>query len=84
MADIRACSGVDIVADLEDKLPFDDCSFGLIYSNQVLEHGTTSSLINESYRILKPGGRFVANVPYFKSSWAIADPTHVRRFCILL
>jgi hypothetical protein len=31
---------------------------------------------------LRPGGVLVAHVPYFRSSWAHIDPTHVRSFTI--
>ena len=75
--------GVDVVADLSQRLPFEDDEFDLVYSNQVLEHvPNLLGLIDETYRILKPGGTFIAHVPYFRSSWAAVDPTHVRQFTI--
>src|SRR5205823_9983141 len=30
----------------------------------------------------RPGGFMVAHVPYFRSSWAAIDPTHVRQFTL--
>ncbi len=75
--------GVDIVADLGKTLPFKDGEFDVIYSNQVLEHvDNLIGLVEEINRILKPGGMLVAHVPYFRSSWASIDPTHVRQFTI--
>jgi 2-polyprenyl-3-methyl-5-hydroxy-6-metoxy-1,4-benzoquinol methylase len=75
--------GVDIVADLNQTLPIEDESFEFVYSNQVLEHvENLIGLVYEVHRILKPGGTFLAHVPYFRSSWAYIDPTHVRCFTI--
>ena len=74
---------VDVVCDLNERLPFNDGEFEVIYSNQVLEHVPNMiSLIEEVHRILVPGGLMVAHVPYFRSSWAAIDPTHVRNFTL--
>lgn len=75
--------GVDIVCDLNERFPFDDKEFEVVYSNQVLEHVPNMiGLIEEIHRILVPGGLMVAHVPYFRSSWAAVDPTHVRNFTV--
>ncbi|MBO6538842.1 MAG: class I SAM-dependent methyltransferase [Rhizobiaceae bacterium] len=75
--------GVDVVADLDKPLPFEEGEFDVVYSNQVYEHiSDLIKLITEVHRILKPGGFMVASVPYFRSSWAAIDPTHVRQFTI--
>jgi SAM-dependent methyltransferase len=81
--DQRAHEGVDIVADLNQRLPIDDASYDIVHADQVLEHiPNLIGLIHEIHRILKPGGSLVAHVPYFRSSWAHIDPTHVRSFTI--
>lgn len=81
--DFLELPGVDVIADLNGKLPFEDNSFEVVYSNQVFEHiQNLIGLIEECHRILKPGGLLVAHVPYFRSSWAAIDPTHVRQFTI--
>lgn len=75
--------GVDVVADLNQRLPFDDESFDVVYSNQVFEHiPNLLGLMAESHRMLRPGGLLVVHVPYFRSSWSAVDPTHVRQFSI--
>lgn len=75
--------GVDVVADLNKRLPFDDASFDVVHANQVLEHvADLIPLIHEIHRILKPGGLLVAHTPYFRAAWAHIDPTHVRHFTI--
>lgn len=75
--------GVDVVANLNERLPFDDASFDVVYSHQVFEHiPNLIGLIGEIHRILVPGGIMVASVPYFRSSYAAIDPTHVRQFTL--
>ena len=75
--------GVDVVANLDHRLPFSDQSFDAVSANQVLEHvRDLVGLVYEVYRVLRPGGLLVAHVPYFRSSWAHIDPTHVRCFTI--
>lgn len=75
--------GVDVVADLSERLPFENGEFDVVHSNQVLEHiPNMIGLIGEIHRVLKPGGTMFARVPYFRSSWAAIDPTHIRNFCL--
>jgi len=75
--------GVDVVHDLNKPLPFGDEEFDIVFANQLLEHiDKIVELVYEIHRILKPGGIFLAHVPYFRSVWAHIDPTHVRSFTI--
>ncbi len=75
--------GVDCVADLNVSLPFKNEQLDAVYSSSVLEHiSNLPKLIEEIHRILKPGGLMIAHVPYFRSSWAAIDPTHVHQFTL--
>jgi SAM-dependent methyltransferase len=81
--DIEPLPGVDLVCDLNDHLPFGDASFDVVHADQVLEHVTNLvSLVYEVHRVLRAGGVFLVHTPYFRSSWAHIDPTHVRSFTI--
>ena len=73
----------DEILDLNDKLPYQDDTIDLIYSDNVFEHiFNLLRLIQECYRILKPGAALIIKVPYFKSKHAFVDPTHLNFFTI--
>lgn len=75
--------GVDYVADLNKPLPLEDESFDVVFANQVFEHVSNMiGLVGECHRVLRHGGILVVHVPYFRSSWAAIDPTHIRQFTI--
>lgn len=78
-------------ADLaEDSLPFTADSFDYCTAFDVLEHipriswprgqrrSSFIELMNEIYRVLKPGGLFLHLTPAFPSKKAFQDPTHVN------
>ncbi len=59
-----------IVRGFAENLPFDDNSFDLIYSTNVLEHVQDPKLtLEESIRVLKPGGYLQFVVPNYFSFW---------------
>lgn len=63
--------GVDRVTlvELEKKWPFDDSSFDVVVSNQVIEHvGNTDHFISEIKRVLRPGGYAVVSTENL-ASW---------------
>lgn len=76
--------------DLTKNLPFASGSISSCSAFDVLEHiprwergssGITFPFVNlmqEIFRILEPGGRFVAVTPAFPSPAAFQDPTHVN------
>jgi predicted SAM-dependent methyltransferase len=80
--DIVSIPGVDKVFDFNKRpWPFDAESVDEILMDNVLEHlPDTVAVVAEVHRILKPGGKFVAIVPYCASEGAFNDPTHVRYF----
>ena len=74
----------DVVADLEDTLPFEDSSVDEIVMFHVLEHlGQTTkiylSIWTEFYRILKDQGVIKITVPHWQHENFHHDPTHVRK-----
>jgi SAM-dependent methyltransferase len=82
--DQKGTPAVDVVANLESKLPFRNESFDTIVANQVVEHiQNFTQLMAEMHRVLKSNGTLIMHVPYFRSSWSAIDPTHVRSFTLL-
>jgi predicted SAM-dependent methyltransferase len=58
--------GVDVVADIGQRLPFEDGAAELVYASHVLEHFPTEEvppLLAEWRRVLKPGGTLLVAVP---------------------
>jgi predicted SAM-dependent methyltransferase len=59
----------DILMDLcRGSFPFEDSSITEVRSSHFLEHSILDHIINESYRVLKPAGRFDFTVPYANSA----------------
>ena len=73
---------VDLVWNLEKTpLPFKSNSVSEIQCEHVLEHiRNFMPLIEEFWRICKPGAIIRINAPYFRYEAAYRDPTHVRFF----
>jgi SAM-dependent methyltransferase len=66
----------EIKHDLASALPYADDSIAKIQAQDVLEHvafDKVSFVLDEIYRVLKPGGRFRLSVPDYRS------PVHKRR-----
>jgi predicted SAM-dependent methyltransferase len=58
--------GVDVVADISERLPFDDSSASLVYATHLLEHFPHSrsvDILKEWRRVLEPGGQLLVAVP---------------------
>jgi SAM-dependent methyltransferase len=61
--------GPDVLLDLNaDAYPFPDGSVAEIRSRHFLEHSLLDHVFEQSHRLLRPGGRFVAIVPYANSA----------------
>jgi ubiquinone/menaquinone biosynthesis C-methylase UbiE len=59
---LRGLPGRFVHHDAE-KLPFDDATFDLVYSNGVIHHSpNTEQMVREMWRVLKPGGRAIVMV----------------------
>ncbi|MEM1333214.1 MAG: class I SAM-dependent methyltransferase [Actinomycetota bacterium] len=65
------------------RLPFDDDSFDIVITSEVLEHIQNDvAAISEMVRILKPGGAFAATVPAWlpeKINWMLSDEYHAPK-----
>ena len=78
--------GVDCIFDLNwcvrgDRLPFEDDTFESILMHHVLEHlPTPLPVMQELWRVARPGCRILVAVPYGSSDNAFEDPTHVRQY----
>jgi len=89
--DINDTPGI-IKADLVlGGIPLDDKSIDYVTAYEFIEHiprfilksNNASAnpficLMNEVYRVLKPGGLFLSQTPAFPSKSAFQDPTHVN------
>ncbi|MFM6505980.1 MAG: glycosyltransferase [Dolichospermum sp.] len=70
--------GVDIVADLSQRFPFEDNSVDEVRAHDIIEHlPDRIHTMNEIWRILKPGGIVDISVPSTDGRGAFQDPTHV-------
>ncbi len=72
--------GVDLVLDVRvDKLPYEDNSVDEIHASHFLEHLKAEErvfLLNELYRVLKPGCNVTIITPHWASNRAYGDFTH--------
>jgi len=80
--DSSALPGVDIVHDLNKRpWPFADNQFEYILIRHVLEHlPDTPRVMEEIWRIAKPGAVISLRVPYWNAEDFITDPTHIMAF----
>lgn len=84
--EITAKSGIDVCMSLLEELPYKDNSFDFVLSTDVLEHVLDFyHATREIVRVLKPGGLFLARVPFEEDMKTYYDYrefkyVHVRRF----
>lgn len=82
--DILTLPNVDIVHDLNAfPYPFDDATVEEIWLDQVLEHlNDPMRAVEEIWRICKNNAKVFVGVPYFRSFYAVMDPTHRSFFSV--
>jgi hypothetical protein len=74
-----AFEGLDLIADLRNKWPWDDGSVSDIHLSHALEHFDSLErvhIFNEMYRVLITGGKAMIITPHWASQRAYGDPTH--------
>ena len=72
--------GVEFRQAVVPPLPFDDASFDCVISFQVIEHiERDADFVDEIYRVLRPGGRFILTTPNAPMSLT-RNPWHVREY----
>jgi hypothetical protein len=78
--DIRKLPGVDIVHDAQKfpyPIPSNSCHVVLLsHLWEHIEPKNRIDLVNEIWRIMKPGGQLQLSSPYYASFGATQDPTH--------
>lgn len=75
--DIRPQPGVDIVADLAGRWPFDNSSVDEVRASHIFEHlPEPLHTMEELYRVLKPGAVANLDMPSSNGLGAFQDPTH--------
>jgi SAM-dependent methyltransferase len=69
---------VDILCEA-NKIPIEDAAFETVFSTQTIEHvADHQGLVNEAYRLLKPGGHFIVSGPF---TWPLhEEPYDYFRF----
>ena len=79
--DAYECCKPDVVADLNEFLPFEDTSFDRIYAFHVFEHlHNWWGCFQECVRVLRPGGILEIRVPDESSRSALTYRDHFRVF----
>lgn len=82
--DFNSRTKADVIHDLNQfPYPFESDFFDEVYIDNCLEHlNEPLKVMEEIYRISKPGAMIKVIVPYFRSVWAFIDPTHKHFFSV--
>ena len=77
--------GVDILADINKRLPFKINSVDAIYCSHVLMYSKNIDFtLKEFYRVCKPGAIIEIKVPHFSSHTSVSEFTLIRfRYMVL-
>lgn len=86
-ADVSDFCKESVIVDLNnEKLPFEDNYFDVVFSKSVIEHiDNTEHYMQEMQRVLKPGGLLILLVPDWETQYKIFyyDPTHVHPYTVV-
>jgi len=78
-SDLIKRKGIDLALDANKRFPFEDNYFDLVIAYGILEHVKDFYFtVNEIHRVLKEGGLFKCNLPYFASAIYHWEPDHKR------
>jgi SAM-dependent methyltransferase len=80
--DIRNLPGVNVVWDItKTPYPFEENSVDLIEMHHVLEHlENPLKVLEEFWRICKPGAKIIISVPHWSHFTAYGDLTHKKYY----
>ena len=81
-ADITRGSAADVIANLDRFFyPFRDNTFDRVAMSQIIEHLTdVPRVMEEIWRICKPGASVEGATPHYSSAASYSDPTHRHHF----
>ncbi|WP_052759445.1 class I SAM-dependent methyltransferase [Paenibacillus sp. DMB20] len=72
---------VDVVADIDKGLPFDDNSIDTIFASHSLEHVLDlTGAMKEIYRVCRHGAQICIVAPYSEQKLNISNPYHLHCF----
>lgn len=73
--------GVDVLVNLNERLPFRDDTVDLIFASHSLEHvENILAIMKEIYRICKHGAQLCVVAPYSEQKLNVANPYHYSQF----
>lgn len=79
--DRSSLPGVDVIADINGRLPFRDNSVDLLFASHSLEHAEKLlPTLKEIYRICKHGAQLCVLAPYYQQGLNLANPYHHSTF----
>lgn len=79
--DSARLEGIDIITDLNKRIPLKTSSVDRIIASNIIEHlHDVAKIMEEIHRIGKHGAIVEIEVPYYASHYAFCDPTHRHFF----